>query len=364
MKQYLFLPALVFSIMILTQCQQPIAIEYQSFTDFPVSVELSHIPINIEKPIMHPSGFVFLDSALVVLDLSGDYFLNFFNLDGFDFMHHSIRRGRGPLEEESFFFISNALGKNELWYKTHSGIKIVRYVPGNDELVLVRIFQNCDSFQGNTYLLGNDVLGIPYPIHDKSNYTEFVKIFADDYGLADFGADFPNVEKNLSLEEKRDLFGTKSFAVKPDGELFAASYQYFPILRIFNTSDGSLKIDIRLNNNQDFPDAKTGNDATPEGTMNTTTNYFVSRSTNQFIYSSYSGKSMLELQPNILREGFRISDFTNEIHVFDWEGQPMKRIILDKNIFTFAVSPDDNTLVAISMSDPDVLLKYDLAAAN
>ena len=251
---------MVLSVMILTQCQRKkIEIEYKVFTDFPVSVELSHKPISIEKPIMHPSGFVFLDSALVVLDISGDYFLNFFTLDDFVFMNHSIRRGRGPLEEESIFGISNTSGKNELWYKTHSGIKIVRFIPGKEEPIPVQFFQSCDSFQGNTYLLANDVLGIPYPIQDEVHNKEFVKISTDDCIVDDFGPNFPDLGKTLSLKEKRNLLGTKSFVVKPDGDLFAASYHNFPILRIFNTNDGSLKADIRFRNNQDFPQAQMGN---------------------------------------------------------------------------------------------------------
>jgi len=356
MKRYFLLSALALIVLFLTQCRKPN--EYHLFTDFPVTVELSHKPINIESPILYPSGMVFLDSALVVLDISGDYFLSFFTLDDFDLRNRSIRRGRGPSEEVSVFFISNAMEENKFWYRTHSGIKTVKYQPGKDELIPVGFSPNCDAFSGLTFPLDDDLLGFS----QNAQSSEFVKISTDDCAIVDFGPNFPNVGRELSINEKDYLLGTKSLSIRPDGELFAVLYHYFPILRIFNSNNGSLKREVRFNNNQDFPYSAIDVNATPEEKMSTTTNYFVSHATNRFIYASYAGRSLLEIQPNIIRDGFKITDFTNEIHVFDWEGNPVKRIVLDKSIFAFAVSPDDKTLVAIPMSDPSVLLKYDLSS--
>ena len=340
--------------MVLPQCKKPKG--YLEFTDFPVTVELIHQPIHLTNAIKYPSGFVFLDSALVVLDLNGDFLLGFFSLVDFAFMYHAIRRGSGPSEEESIFFIENAINDNEFWYKTPFGIKTMRYHPNSGQLNYLKKIPNCNSFAGVSFLLGDELLGISRQIQSK----EFVKISLVDCEVVDFGADFPEVGKRLSLEEKNKFFSTKSIATKQDGTRFATSYHDFPIIRVFDTQKGFLLADIRFKTNQIFPDAKYDPYAKIEEAMRVTTNYFVSKGTNQLIYSSYSGKSPIELQPNIIQEGFKITDFTNEIHVFDWNGNPVKRIILDQYIFSFGVSPDDKTLVAISMSEPEVLLKYDL----
>jgi len=354
MKTKIFFLFILGAFLVMPQCRKPK--QYKEFTDFPVTVEVTHQPIPLTNAIKYPSGFVFLDSALVVLDLHGDNFLSFFSLVDFSFMHHAIRRGRGPSEEESVFGIVNSPNKNEFWYKTQSGIKVVRYMQYSKQLILKEKFPNCDSFSGFSFLLGNDILGI---LRIPQN-REFVKVFLDDCAVVDFGPNFPDVGKKLSIEEINNLLGAKSITTKPDGTLFAASYNHFPIIRVFDSS-GNLVSDVRLKNHQIFPYALIENHATIKEFYNTTSNYFVPRSTNQFIYSSYSGKSLIELQPDIINEGFKITDFTNEIHVFDWEGNPVKRIILDEYIYSFGVSPDDKTLLAISMSEPEVLLKYDLS---
>lgn len=353
MKPHLFLPIILLFALMLTNCNEHS--KYETFADFPVSLELSHKPISLGTPIMYPSGFVFLDSALVVLDISGDYFLSFFTLDDYSLINQSVRRGRGPMEEESVFGLFKGMDKNELWYKTLSGIKIVKYNMGEENMIYKRDIPNCDSFEGVTLMLNDEVLGIPRYFQNK----EFVKISTEDCAIIEFGPGFPDVGKNLEMEGK-SILGTKSITVKPDGSLFAASYHYFPMLRIYNADDGSLKADARLGNSQEFPLAKIDPNASQTETLSTITNYYTSNSTNRYIYASYSGKSLLDLQPDIIQEGFKIMDFTNEIHVFDWDGNPVKRLILDKRIFAFAVSPDDKTLLAIPMSEPDNLLLYDL----
>lgn len=354
MKKCYSLSVVFILFIILTQCQSPL--DYKVFEDFPLTVELKHKPINIETPVMYPSGIIFIDSALVVLDISGDYFLNFFTLDDFAEKAQRVRRGRGPLEEESVFGLFKSPGKNEFWYMTHSGIRIARFINEREELEYLGFIPACDSFQGVTLLMGDKILGIPH----ITESTEFVKIFPEKCSIIDFGPSFPDVGKTLSIKEKSYLLGTKAITFKPDGSFFAASYHDFPILRIFHASDGSVKSDVRYLNNQVFPTAKINENATPQERLSTTTNYFVSHSTNSFIYSTYSGKSLLEIQPGILEEGFQITDFTNEIHVFDWNGKPVRRILLDKKIFAFAVSPDDKILVTLTMSEPDLLQVYKL----
>jgi len=341
-------------VIIFTMCGSPL--DYEEFADFPQTVKLMHEPINIKTPIIYPSGIIFIDSALVILDISGDYFLNFFSLDDFLIKTHRIRRGRGPLEEESVFGLFKSLGNNEFWYMTHDGIKTAIYISDTEELKYLEFIPACDSFQGIAFLMGDKVLGIPH----LSESMEFVQIIQEDCSIVDFGTSFPDVGKKMSMKEKSYLLGNKAITFKPDGLLFAASYHDFPFLRIFNTSAGSVKSEVRYLNNQVFPTAKINENASPQESLSTIMNYIFSCSTDRFIYSTYSGQSLLEIQPDILQEGFQIIDFTNEIHVFDWNGKPVRRIFLDKEVFAFAVSPDDKILVAIAMSEPDILLVYNL----
>lgn len=341
-------------LIISTQCQNPVV--YKLFADFPETISLTHTPIDIEKPLMFPTDIIFLDSAIVLLDMSGEYFLNFFSPMDFTFISSFIKRGRGPMEEESIFSLFNSYEENEFWYMTHSGLKTYKYNNQLNEIEYLENFPRCESFQGPNFLMGSEILGIPRISENK----EFVKIVPGDCTPIDFGPDFPDVGKPLNMKEKNYLLKSKTITFKPDGSMFAASYHEFPITRIFNTLNGNLIAGIRYENGQSFPDAKINNTESQIESYKTTTNYYVSKSTNRFIYSTYSGKSLLDLQPDILHQDFKINDFTNEIHIFDWDGTPVKKLILDKPIFAFAVSSDDKYIVAIQISEPDKLLLYDL----
>lgn len=356
MKANVHVPILLILSIFLTNCQKPQ--NYETFKDFPITVSLSHTAIEMETPIMYPSSIDFIDSALVVLDIEGEYFLSFFSLDNFTLLNHGIRSGRGPQEEETVFGLSKSNEQNTLWYKTFEGFKKVKYTNNSNNLMPLQELPICIDFYGVTHVLNDGILGIPYLSKEK----EFVRISTKDCLIEEFGPDFPEVEKKLSIEEKSNLLGNKGITIKPDGQLFAATYVHFPIIRIYNALNGNLEKDIRLHNNQSFPNAHRGKPATPSELYSTTLNYIRSYSTQNYFYVSYSGKSQMDLQPNVLQEGFKAINYSKEIHVFDWEGNPIKRIILDKMIFAFAVSPDDKTLIAIPLGEPDLILKYDLKA--
>src|SRR5690606_2836991 len=58
--------------------------------------------------------------------------------------------------------------------------------------------------------------------------------------------------------------------------------------------------------------------------------------TNKYIYLLYSGKLNLVVNPN----------FGRIIYVYDWDGNPIKEIVLDRDIMSLTVSEDDKTLYA------------------
>lgn len=53
-----------------------------------------------------------------------------------------------------------------------------------------------------------------------------------------------------------------------------------------------------------------------------------------------------------------MNDFSNTIHVWDWNGTPKAKLILDRDIFTFAVSDDDRSIIAVSLEHPECMFQY------
>jgi len=130
-------------------------------------------------------------------------------------------------------------------------------------------------------------------------------------------------------------------------------YERFPILRIYESS-GNLLHEIRYDNNQQNPVQILLKNNT--GNQDLTLNYFKMRATQNYIYGLYSGKTMREL------ETFRnqIDDWCYELHVYDWVGNPVKRMIFDRPFFSFDVSADDRMVVLSSVNEFDKLSTFEL----
>ena len=140
--------------------------------------------------------------------------------------------------------------------------------------------------------------------------------------------------------------------MKPDGTAFASVYDKFPILRIYSNT-GELKKDIRLDNNQRFPYALIKQSPTLDEVNEMMQNYRMIKSTNHFIYALYIGQKTKSLSPGL-------NDFSNIIHVWNWDGNPIMELKLDRKIFTFDVSPNDEFLICSSFGEINALYKYEL----
>ena len=69
----------------------------------------------------------------------------------------------------------------------------------------------------------------------------------------------------------------------------------------------------------------------------------------EYIYALYSGRKLLD---DRITKG-------NEVYVFDYKGNPVKKLILDKDISFFDISKE-NKMYAISVDILSQLLKFDL----
>lgn len=75
--------------------------------------------------------------------------------------------------------------------------------------------------------------------------------------------------------------------------------------------------------------------------------------TKDFIYVMYIGRSKQEIIDEPM-------DFRPQIEIWDWDGNLIRRYLLDQPITTFAVSDDYKKLYGISFFKEDVLFEYDL----
>ncbi|MEM6264287.1 MAG: BF3164 family lipoprotein, partial [Bacteroidota bacterium] len=72
------------------------------------------------------------------------------------------------------------------------------------------------------------------------------------------------------------------------------------------------------------------------------------------LYLLYSGKSESEAPSDFPQPGWYRA-LTNEIFVFGWDGSPVKRIVLDRNIIAFCVDSPNKMLYAIDFLSSDII---------
>jgi len=328
----------------------------ESYTNFPhvdtLTAKESILPI----PLGNPTEILILDDAFVLKDDKMDFLLHYFHIQTNNHIGSFIRKGNGPEEETMIQSIMRAKG-NELIYKTQEGLILLAHDETNNLTEITDTWDVPIDFLTVAYPLSRSkVLGWNYTMHS----SEFLIYDPISDTFTDFGNGFNISEPNLTLEERHRILGNKQMTVKSYGSLFATAYMSLPVVRIFNTYTGELVKEMKTAQNYDFPMALLNRNATREEMQKVIENYYKITSTENFIYALYSGKTKGELYPGMFSGEFVLADFGNEIHVWDWAGNYIRRILLDHPIFTFNVSSDDEFLLAISVDNTGVLYAYNL----
>ena len=323
-----------------------------TITQFPKVKELNHEIIPTPNVLYAPTGLLLLDSAVIVQDLKSDTIFQVFKFPSFAYAGGFVKRGGGPDEEVFVDPFMQRLANNQFMFRNLTGVKILKYNPLVDTISIVKNIKFDASLTDmfHVFMLDNRIIGVRA---DVATNKEFVSYDPQTQKIDDFGDDYPIVSRNIKItdKDKIQLFA-KANTVKPDGTAFASVYDKFPILRIYSNT-GKLKKDIRLDNHQRFPYALIKQNPTMNEVNEMMQNYRIIKSTNHFIYALYIGQKTKSLSPGL-------NDFSNIIHVWDWDGNPIMELKLDRKIFTFDVSHNDEFLICSSLSKIDALYKYEL----
>lgn len=317
---------------------------------FPIVEELHHEKISTSPVLYAPVGLLLLDSAVVAMNLNTDTVFQVFKLPSYTHVGGFVRKGEGPDEELYIDPFIQRLENNQFMYRNLTGVKFCDFNPFSETLNIIKNIKLTNELIDvfHTFILNNQIIGTRT---DKATDREFVSFNIQTQRIDEYGEKFPIIKRRLRITDidKVQLFA-KANTVKPDGSSFACVYDKFPILRIYSNT-GELKKDIRLNNNQQFPYALIEQEPTLEGVNEIMQNYRMIKSSNNYIYALYIGKRNKDISSGL-------NDFSNIIHVWDWEGNPIKELRLDRNIFTFDVSSDDKYIICSSLELLDGFYKY------
>jgi hypothetical protein len=335
---------LFFFIALLASCtHQP---EGPYFTDFPETQNLELKIHEVEVNILTPSKvFPFYDKLIVFDNVEEDLF-KVFDATSLEYLYAWGKKGDAPME---FSFIDE-----------HS-IK----VEGDRFEVLDRFALKTIEVKNDSFQVAHErkLSFSPTPINGLKKISDKIYFSLSELGgksphefqMVDVQLDavlkgfseFPQAPENLDMQSRSVVFN-KSTVSNLFQKKFASFYLFHNQFRIFNHS-GELVKEVILKGDQPF-------DFTQELRMNKVT-YAEPFATDNFLYVLSVNKSKKEIEENI-------DAFFPELHVFDWEGNMVKRYPLNQPITTFCVSPDDKMFYGVSFFKMNQLFSATLTHAD
>lgn len=306
----------------------------------------------------NPRSMLVFDSLLVINDLSDNYHFTIINRHNGKLFKRFCMSGNGPNE---------LLGVGSFWIDNESRKFYVFDVPKarlysvsieqllNKESVTLFEEEKFDLDNGRIYSLAKtkaeSFVGTGtfdscayFSQHLDSNREYFGEYYTE-----------PNDEKIANNVKGMGIQG--SVYSKPNSNIVTHASYHSGWLEFISLEQGSPKIlQSHRYHPSDFKEIllPTGR-ATSAITERNRLGFLNSSATKQYFFSLYSGESILGAgNQHDLHYG-------NDVFVYGWEGEPVRHLILDKDLKTIAVTPNAWTLYGIGLDQDELLLfKYNL----
>lgn len=277
-----------------------------------------------------------VDSTLIIFNVQpgSNNFLNNYALKSGILSNGYFGKGRGPSEA----LAPSAIGvnSNSLWLQDITLNKVFtidknRIISKNtsvsfDEYPHENHYYMID-FRDSLHFFGVGNVNSEYKIQEIDLISGKV--------INEFGK-IEEIPDNMSLLLFKSVYQSLIFA-KPTGDKLVLPYRYIDAIEIFNTETGSgvailgpEKYDVKY---IPLPHGMSRTDETKFAFVNGTV-------TNEYIYLAYSGRT---------RESSNSYD-GNCIYIYDWNGNPIRKLILNKFIQGMAVSKDNEILYAFDVN--------------
>ncbi len=277
-----------------------------------------------------------LDSTLIIFNVQpgANNFLNNFSLSSGIISNGYLGKGRGPGEAIG----PRAIGVNgnSLWLQDITLKKTFTIDKG-------KIVDTISSVSFHEYPIEDHYYMIDFKdslhFYGVGNINSEYKIQEIDLTSGKVIKQFGKIKKipdGMSLLLFKSIYQSLIFT-KPTGDKLVLPYRYLDAIEIFNTETGSgLAILGPERYNVKYipqPNGISRTDETRFAFVNGTV-------TNEYIYLAYSGRTRRDSN----------SYDGNCIYVYDWDGNPIRKLILNKCIQGLAVSKDNKTLYAFDVN--------------
>ncbi|MDR1582930.1 MAG: TolB-like 6-bladed beta-propeller domain-containing protein [Prevotellaceae bacterium] len=311
-------------------------IVYEDITSLPKQ-EIRFEKKNIGERLMVPRRIWIEDSVLIVNDQGySDGFLRFYSMTSGRFLAKFGTIGPGPYE-----------------------YVIPRFTKIRDSIIVISVNGRC-TFLSIRDLANNDFLCTSLILKDKvyysSNYffpikdTLFIATMTSEYQFFLYNNRLNTTIKvnNYPLAERKNnvsdfclnmMVYDAFYTIKPDKEKLIVAYKNYPIVDIIQPLDfTTLRIEFRnkIHNHYKVIDQM---------------NVQFENQHIQYTFAYCTDKYFYLLYQNATKEMLEQNENKSEIHVFDWNGNLIKRYVSDLSIYNLAVSNNNDYLYALGLDE-------------
>lgn len=332
-----FISVLVFLFLYLFGCKDPEIILNENqrvFSEFPVEDSINFKEVFDYKEGV-PRKMFLLDSNLIICNYSAKYFIYCYSLNN-KLSEGYLKKGRGPNETIGAFdcgIINGSLLVHDISLKKILTTNIAEIL-ANKSSVLFKKYPVNDFYQQINFTDSIHFLAVGIPT-TSSKISEVDLISGE--RINEFGK-FSYIPPEIPLEGCKDAYYSLLFS-RPSGGRFVLPYFNTDVIEIYNIKDKTciavqgpenIKADFKFRRNRRgiyFADI----------TKNTRKAFIGGSVTDKYIYLLYSG----ELEMNGHGESS-----ANSIYIYDWDGNPIKKLVLNKSASVISVSRDDKLIMA------------------
>lgn len=342
MRKFLVVATLI-SLINLIGCQSPTKTE---IIEFPVSKNINFEEFDVSGKLAFPFEITIYKDMILVWDQKTEWFFKIFSLENFEYLGSLIRRGRGPEEEIEIAPYIRTIGEDAILFQGTSFVKtarILKYHEGLDLEVLEEFTLPAEMYDDTDIFFVNDNL---YSSYGMRPFTRDFQGFSPQTGkLFEWGELLP-VDKTQSSSIDELFIFPKNTTVKPDNKYLATAYSLLPVIRIYNAKSGQIISEMHMADVSKNMQILNDNSS---GYIGLVSYYILIKSTNEYIYALYSGKQHTGNIPPY-----------NEIHIWDWDGNPIMHLKFEKPVISFDVTNDNKDIVASSLFEIDKLFRAEI----
>ena len=281
--------------------------------------------LTLPYELLMPTRMLATSDQLIVYQRKGDDVLISINISD-DIQQKVIgRKGRGPKEFTSID-VQSLKPTNNGFVCMDAGGKLNEVIMGDDIEITSRHISTYGHPQ-NGIILKSGFLSANI-VNENSEYI----FYTEDSDEPAFLFDYPDWTEDKA--QPLSFTYMKNMVSHPTEDKFAAFYINFRKLRILD-SQGKLHYDIDVQVPNEFPV------------------YSSDSPRRNLAYASYPYASDQYIYALCLNT--HIMDMLPEIHIWDWNGNLKKRLILDNHIDILAVDEDKSVLYGINVNSADTL---------